>query len=80
MDPGLHRLGDKFRAIVRVNVSGDGAKGSVISLGGFLQDQLVERQVRDRLTEPGVLLFKVLDPLDLVRLQAAILLAPSYNT
>ena len=39
----------------------DDEKGSVISLGSLLKDQLIECQVRNRFPKPGVLLFKVLD-------------------
>jgi len=41
------------------------------------QDQLVQRQIRHRSTEPGVLGLQFLQPLHLVALQAAILIPPS---
>src|SRR6267154_5330645 len=54
-----------------------GARGSVVSPGCLLQDQLVECQIRYRTTQPGVLCFQVLQPLHLVALQPAELLTPT---
>jgi len=48
-------------------------KGSEFSRQRFLQDQLVERELRDRLLEPLVLAFQLLEPLRLIHLQAAVL-------
>ena len=56
------------------------AQGSVISPGCLLQDQLVQRlqrQIRDRLPEPRVLGLQLLKSLHLVRLQTAVLVAPT---
>lgn len=50
-------------------------KGSVISLGSFFEDHLVERQVRYGLAQPSILLLQLLHPLDLVHLKAAELIA-----
>src|SRR5687768_14492080 len=62
-------------APVRCNAAA--VQGSEVSPGRLLEDQLVERQVRDRSPQPRVLLLKVLHPASLIRLQAAILLAPT---
>jgi hypothetical protein len=51
-------------------------KGSVISLGCFSEDHLVERQIRDRFAKPRVLLLQLLHPFDLVRLKPPELFAP----
>lgn len=48
-----------------------------VSRGGLAKDQLLERQIRDRLAQPLVLLLKILQPLHLVALQAAEFLAPA---
>ena len=53
------------------------AQGSVISPGCLLQNQLVQRQIRDRLPEPQVLGLQLLKSLHLVRLQTAVLIAPA---
>lgn len=47
------------------------------ALRRLLQDQRVQRQVRDRPPHPAALLLKVLDPTDLVRLETAVRLAPA---
>jgi hypothetical protein len=44
---------------------------------GLLQDELVEREIRDSPAQPRVLGLKVLQPFDLVALEPAILLAPA---
>src|SRR6185369_16009370 len=54
-----------------------GARGSEVSPGGLLQDQLVEREIRDGLAQARILGLQRLHALDLVRLQAAVLLAPA---
>ena len=51
---------------------GDG-RGLEVSPGGLGQDQLVQRQVRNRAAQPGVLQLQRLEPFDLVVLQ------PSYS-
>ena len=50
--------------------------GSEVSPGCLLQNQLVERQIRDRPPESQILLLKILHPPRLVGLQTAIFLAP----
>src|SRR5262249_29378173 len=52
------------------------ARGLVVSPGCLLQDQLVQRQIRHRTAKPIVLRLEILQPLDLVALQAAELLPP----
>ncbi len=47
-----------------------------ISREGFLQDQLVEREVGNGLPQPIILPLKFLEPLRLVELQAAVLAPP----
>jgi len=54
-----------------------GARGLEVSPCGFLQDQLVQRQVRDRPAKPRVLSLQFLQPLDLIALQPAVLVAPA---
>src|ERR1044071_3659551 len=53
------------------------ARGSVVSPGRLLQDQLVEGQVRHRAAQPGVLGFKLLQAFYLVALQPTELLTPA---
>src|SRR5262249_27635752 len=53
------------------------ARGLVVSPGGLLQDQLVQRQIRHRTAKPIVLRLEILQPLDLIALQAAELLPPA---
>ena len=53
-----------------------GARGLEVSPRGFLEDQLVQRQVRHSSTETGVLTFKVPQTTRLVQLQAAVLPTP----
>src|SRR5690606_35789765 len=55
---------------------GDG-RGSIVSRSSLFQDQLLERQVRHSLAQTVVLFLKLLQPLHLVTLQAAELLAPA---
>src|SRR5262249_45816696 len=52
------------------------ARGLEVSPGGLLQNELVQRQIRDRLAQPAVLELKVLQALHLLGLQPAELLAP----
>src|SRR4029453_15652794 len=47
-----------------------------VSPGGLLQNELVQRQIRDCLAEPAVLELKILQALHLLALQPAKLLAP----
>jgi hypothetical protein len=55
-------------------------KGLVFSLQSFLEDQLVQRQLRDRLLQPGILLLKVLEPLGVVELEATLGAPPPIVT
>src|SRR6266566_574680 len=52
------------------------ARGLEVSPRGLLQNELVQRQIRDRLAQPAVLELKVLQTLHLLALQPAELLAP----
>src|SRR5262249_13228448 len=52
------------------------AGGLEVSPGGLLQNELVQRQIRDGLAQPAVLELKVLQALHLLALQPAELLAP----
>src|SRR5919206_919758 len=53
------------------------ARGSEVSLCGLLQDQLVEREVRDGRAQPRVLGLEFLHPAHPIRLQAPELTAPA---
>ena len=44
----------------------DGERGLPVSRSRLLQDQLLEREIGDRLAQPGVLLLQILQSLDLV--------------
>src|SRR5262249_44575675 len=52
------------------------ARGLEVSPGSLLQNELVQRQIRDCLAQPAVLELKVLQALHLLALQPAKLLAP----
>src|SRR6202040_2343687 len=52
------------------------ARGLEVSPGGLLQNELVQRQIGNRLAEPAVLELKVLQALHLLALQPTKLLAP----
>src|SRR3546814_1569390 len=52
-------------------------RGSEVSPGGLLQNELVQRQIRNRAPKPQVLLLQILHPASLIRLQTTILLAPA---
>ena len=54
-----------------------GAQGLPVSLSGFLENQLLQRQIGNSATETGVLTLKLLQTPGLVNLQAAILPTPS---
>lgn len=54
-------------------------KGSEVSPCGFRQNELVQRQVKDRSAQPVILLLKMLEFLQLVRSHTAILLAPTVE-
>src|SRR5262249_17827219 len=51
-------------------------RGLEVSPGGLLQNELVQRQIRDCLAQPAVLELKVLQALHLLGLEPAELLAP----
>jgi len=53
------------------------ARGLEVSPRGLLQNELVKRQIGDRLAQPAVLEFEVLQALHLLDLQPAELLAPA---
>src|SRR5262249_9189092 len=53
------------------------ARGLEVSPGGLLQNELIQRQIRDCLAQPAVLELKVLQALYLLGLQPAKLLAPA---
>src|ERR1700756_965015 len=53
------------------------ARGLEVSPGSLLQNELVQRQIRDRLAQPAVLELKLLQALDLLNLQPAKLLTPA---
>src|SRR5690606_35641044 len=55
---------------------GDG-RGSIVSRGSLFQDQLLEREVRHSLAQPVILFLEFFQPLHLIALQAAELLAPA---
>ena len=55
-------------------------KGLVFSPESFLQDQLVERQLRPRPLEPAVFLLQFPEALGLVELQTAVLAPPAIIT
>jgi len=52
-------------------------RGLEVSPRGFLQYQLVQRQVRDRPPKPRVLRLQLFQPLNLVALKPAILVTPA---
>ena len=57
-----------------------GAQGLPVSLSGFLENQLPQRQIGNSATETGVLTSKLLQTPGLVNLQAAILPTPTILT
>lgn len=52
-------------------------EGLEVSLGHLGQDQLVKRQIRNRLAEAGAFNLQLLETLHLVKLHAALLIAPA---
>src|SRR5208283_3455157 len=52
------------------------ARGLEVSPGSLLQNELVQRQVRDRPAQTGILLLELLQALHLVGLEPAVLLPP----
>ena len=61
------------------HTAGDG-RGLAVSLKRLFQDQLIQRQIRDRLPETAILPLQVLQTLGLVSTKAAIFLAPAIVT
>jgi len=59
----------------RAQHSAGDARGLEVSLGGFLQDQLVQRQIGDRASQLQVLALELLEASGLLDLQAAVFLA-----
>ena len=55
-------------------------KGSVVSLGRFPQDQLVKGEIGDRLAKPLVLQLELREPVQLVRLHAAVFPTPAIES
>ena len=55
----------------------DDERGLEVSPCGFLQDQLIEGQIRHRLSQPVILLLKPLQFLQLIYAHSTILLAPA---
>ena len=55
----------------------DDERGLEVSPCGFLQDQLIEGQIRHRLSQPVILLLKPLQFLQLIYAHSAILLTPA---
>ena len=53
------------------------ARGSEVSLGGFLQDQHVQSLIGDQLLEPGILFLKCTQLLGHLWSHAAVLLTPA---
>jgi hypothetical protein len=54
-----------------------GVRGLEVSPRGFRQDHFIQREVRHRAAQPGVLGLKLLQALDLVALQTTIFRAPA---
>ena len=55
-------------------------KGLEVSLSDLLKDQLVERQIRYRTSQPRILLPQILQAPGLINLQTAILATPTVVT
>ena len=55
-------------------------KGLEVSLSDLLKDQLVERQIRYRTSQPRILLLQILQAPGLINLQTAILATPTAVT
>ena len=66
-----------YRALGQYNAAGE--RGSEVSPGGVGQDQFVQRQIRYRSPKALVLLLNLFQPLQLVGLHAAVLLAPAVK-
>ena len=61
------------------SINADPARGLEVSPGSLIQDQLVQRQVRNGSSEPLILLLKTFEFPQLSRPHATILLAPSIK-
>ena len=55
------------------------ARGLQFSLSNIPQHLLLQRQISNQLLQPAVLLLKLLEPLGLVNVKAAVLLSPSVK-
>ena len=75
-NPAGEALRDTVFGNDTIDTSPDDERGSEVSRGGFLQDQLLQRQIRYSASQPRILGLEVLQPFDLVALQAAVLLTP----
>src|SRR6267378_6889670 len=71
------RAGAAWRRSGRRNIGG--ARDLKVALGGLLQDQLVQGQLRHRPLKPRVLSFQFLESLGLIELQPAVLAAPAVE-
>ena len=60
-----------------LNIAPAAARGLEVSLGGFLQNQLIQRQISDSSSQPQILPLELLEAPCLLDLQAAVLLAPT---
>ena len=63
-------LGDTQLVLEHARCRRGDARGLEVSPGGLLQDQLVQRQIRHRPAQPGVLRLQLLQPLHLVATSA----------
>src|SRR4029077_7750395 len=55
------------------------ARGLQFSLGDIPQHLLLQRQIGDKLLQPPVLILKLLQPLGLINVETAVLLAPAIK-
>jgi hypothetical protein len=55
------------------------ARGLQFSLGDIPQHLLLQRQIGDKLLQPPVLILELLQPLGLINVQTAVLLAPAVK-
>lgn len=62
---------------LRHRYTSDDVRGSEVSLGCFLENHLVQREIGDRPTKPGVLRLEFLEPLHLVDSHPAVFLPPA---
>ena len=71
---------DRHRSAQHRGQREDAWRGLEVSPCGFLQDQLVERQVRHRSAQPGILFLQLFHPSGKVHLQAAVFFTPAIIT